>query len=154
MQEHNLDRPGSDDALPPAEQELERALRSLSPARPSLSRERVVFEAGRAAGEAAAARRLYAWRAAAAVLLIGLGLAAALRSGPRVVERERVVYLPAAATAATPQVAVTPEVPDGAPWEWQPQREPDLPASFARPLIPADDADYLAVRDAVLRWGV
>src|SRR5829696_6586767 len=97
------------DALTPAERELERALGALHPAPPALPRERLLFDAGRAAGEAAAGRRLLAWRAAAAVLLVGLGLSAVMREGPRVVERDRFVYLPAPPQAPTPDVAVTAE---------------------------------------------
>jgi hypothetical protein len=33
-------------------------------------------------------------------------------------------------------------------------RERHLLTTFRGPLVPASDANYLAVRDAVLRWGV
>jgi hypothetical protein len=131
---------------------LERVLGALSPARPSLGRERVLFEAGRAAGVAAARRRLFAWRAAAAVLLVGQGVAVTIGSDPRVIERERIVYRPAPTPPETP-ASVAAGTRDEEAEEWA-AREPYLLTSFHRPLLPASDADYLAVRDAVLRWGV
>jgi hypothetical protein len=53
-----------------AECELEQALGRIRPAAHAISRERVMFEAGRASMRG----RLYAWRAAAAVLALGMGL--------------------------------------------------------------------------------
>ena len=155
MQEHNLNRDGPENAegLTPAERELELALGALRPARPSLSREQILFEAGRASAEVAARRRLFAWRAAAAVLLAGLGLALATRPDPRVIERDRVVYLPRPAESEAPAAAVAEEIGDGQAEEWA-VRDEHLLTSFRRPLVPASDGDYLAVRDAVLRWGV
>jgi hypothetical protein len=154
MQEHNLNRDGPEDAeaLTPAEREFEQTLAALSPARPSLVRERVLFEAGRAAAEAAARRRLFAWRAAAAVLLAALGLAVAAASNPRVIERDRIVYVPAPAAPETPAV-VAQDTGDAYADGWA-ARERHLLASFDRPLLPSSDADYLTVRDAMVRWGV
>jgi hypothetical protein len=154
MQEHNLNRgdPENAEGLTPAERELERALGALSPARPSLGRERILFEAGRAAGDAASRRRLFAWRAAAAVLLVGPGLAVAIASNPRVIERDRIVYLPAPAAPETP-ASVAAETGDEQREVWA-TTDQYLLTSFHRPLLPASGADYLTVRDAVLRWGV
>ena len=156
MQQHNLnpDRPEHGDALTPAERELERSLAGLSPARHSLRPERVLFEAGRAAGEAATRRRLFAWRAAAAVLLLGLGLSAVMRGDPRVVERERIVYVPATPDAATHPMAADSHATDGPRQEWRAARDRGLLTSYRQPLMPSSDSGYLAVRDAVLRWGV
>jgi hypothetical protein len=156
MQEQHLnpDRPEHTEPLTPAERELAEALGSLSPARPSLGRERILFESGRTAGEAAARRRLFAWRAAAAVLLVGLGLSMVLRDQRRVVERERVVYLPAPPVAATLQTAAVTEGAGEPPQEWPAAGDPRLLASHGRPLMPSSAADYVTVRDAVLRWGV
>jgi hypothetical protein len=155
MQEHNLNRegPGNAEALTPAERELERALGALSPARPALNRERVLFEAGRAVGDAAGRRRLFAWRTAAAVLLVGLGLALAMEAEPRVIESDRIVYLPSPEVPEAPAPSVAQETDDGQAEEWA-AREEHLLTSHRRPLVPASDADYLAIRDAVLRWGV
>jgi hypothetical protein len=154
MQEHNLncDGPENAETLTPAERELEGALGALSPARPSLCREHVLFEAGRAAGDAAARRRLFAWRAAAAVLLAALGLAVAMRSDSKVIKRDRIVYLPAPAAPDAP-ASVAGQTGDEQTEEWA-ATERHLLTSFHRPLLPASDADYLTVRDAVLRWGV
>jgi hypothetical protein len=163
MQPYHVNPGGHDDpegggalagALTPAERELERALGALHPAPPALPRERLLFDAGRAAGEAAAGRRLLAWRAAAAVLLVGLGLSVVMRGGPRVVERDRFVYLPAPAEAATPDFAGTVGVPDEPPQEWPAPHDRGLLASPRQPLMPSAGADYVTVRDAVLRWGV
>jgi hypothetical protein len=118
-------------------------------------------------------RKLVLWRAAAAALVGGLGISLLSRPAPHVVERERVkvVYLerPAGPSAAeTPAVAHHGDPRTGPdararsplPLEADAAAHSSLPEFLAtsdspsRPLIPAADADYLSVRDAVLRLGV
>jgi hypothetical protein len=70
--------------LTPAERELEDALCGLSPAAAPIDRDRLLFEAGVAAGRAGARRRL-GW--AAGALAVGLGVAVAWRPQPETQER-------------------------------------------------------------------
>src|SRR5436190_1647147 len=100
MREEQNDSAGPAD-LTPAERELEMALSGLKPAGGELGRDellRLSFRAGRSAGAGAGGigdagwnalrRQVFMWRAAAAVLLVGCGLAVATRTGP---VRERVI---------------------------------------------------------------
>jgi hypothetical protein len=155
-------RPLKGDTYPltPAEAETESLLTRLRPVA-DVGRDdmlRLMFRAGQAAGAAdgrrAARRQLVFWRAAAAMLLAGTGFAFAVRPGAAVVERDRVVYVdrpaapaaPAANPTPPPQVERLTSPPGPAP------REP-MSLAYHRPLVPAADADYLTLRDSVLRWG-
>ena len=138
-----FDEPIDDDAgLTPAQRELENALRDLRPARPNIDRDRMMFKAG----AASARRSLNVWRAAAAVLV--LGNAAAVTFALRSAQPDRANQV----VDAQPPPLVT-EQPASQPVVVHASWDPPLP-SPGRPLMPSADAGYLAVRDAVLRWGV
>jgi hypothetical protein len=137
---------------------------------------RLAFRAGHAAANANDARhtgrKLILWRAAAAVLVGGLGVSLLSRPAPQVVERVRtkVVYVD---RVVSPRTTVTAVARQGdarsSPASQalvQQSTDADLVThstlpeflatadSPSRPLIPPADADYLSVRDAVLRLGV
>jgi hypothetical protein len=183
--EHGPARPPSDGGLPgdvadltPAERELESGLARLRPVVSAAAPEdllRLAFRAGRSAADADVAhrtsRKLVLWRAAAAVLVGGLGISLLSRPAPQFIDRERikVVYVErpanAAATAVVARQGDPRAVPDRSaqrpfPTEANAGTHSTLPEflspldSPSRPLIPAADADYLSVRDAVLRLGV
>jgi hypothetical protein len=166
--------------LTAAERELESGLARLRPVVKAADPEdllRLAFRAGRSTADAdvaqRAGRKLVLWRAAAAVLVGGLGVSLLSRPAPQFVDRERikVVYVE---RPVSPPETTTPSVAR----QGDPRGGPDAPApgpllteantvthstlpeflspldSPARPLIPAADADYLSVRDAVLRLGV
>jgi hypothetical protein len=173
--------PGGPADLTPSERELESDLARLRPTMKAAAPEELLRLAFRA-GQAAAAdtdvagrngRKLLLWRAAAAVLVSGLGLSLLSRPAPQVVERERVkvvfVERPVGPSATeTSAVALHgdsrtgPDAPARSPLptEADAANHSTLPEFLAtsdspsRPLIPAADADYLSVRDAVLRLGV
>lgn len=107
---------------------LEGALRALKPASPALERDRLMFEAGKAAGSGPG----WLWpTATAAALLVALGLSATLflREPP-----ERVVYV---------KVSEPPPVPEPIAIEIEPTK-PAPPTRLA----------YLSLRERVLRDGV
>jgi hypothetical protein len=150
--QENPNRPEDDPALTPAERELAGALSRLRPAAPSgFARDRLLFEAGRAAAGAAASRPLFRWRvtaAAAAVLAgaAGVMLAARLERSPQVVRE--IVYVDRPTPATTPPVKTTPST-NLIAWA-------DASRAPSRLLLtPAsDEAEYLAIRDRALRWGI
>ena len=127
------------DSLPgPGLTGLERALSRLAPAPTALARDRVMFEAGRAAG-----RRGRLWPASAAfssAAAVVFGLLLLNRPGPVVVERTVVVR-------PDPQ----PAPPRGAPAPAAPTEFTALPGAAD---APPPGADYLRRRQEVLRWGV
>lgn len=153
--------PDRDDhaAFSPAERELEASLGRLPPLTPAIDRDQLLFAAGHAAGVAErqheAGRHLAVWRAAAAVLLVVAGDAVLLRSPPRVVEHERVVHVTdpgAAHDRATSAPAPAQRTIDAA--SDAPAMSLWLPAVDRRPILPGANADYLSLRDAMLRFGV
>jgi hypothetical protein len=172
--------PGDVADLTSAERELESDLSRLHPATKATGLEemvRLAFRAGHAAAGAEVAgrngRKLILWRAAAAVLVGGLGVSLLSRPTPQVVERERtkVVYVdrfigqPAKATPVVASQGGSSNAPVGT-GQTARAAEADAGAygtlpeflatadSPSRPLIPSADADYLSLRDAVLRLGV
>ena len=161
--------PGDPLDLTPAEREVESALGALRPAVPDASTDRdrllrLMFRSGQADAESRSAqttrRQLLAWRAAAAVLLVGLGLSLALRPGG-----ERIVYVNAPADRGRRVVApaTTPAPSGGAP-ETPPAQRPAPFAPGAAPGasvasapssdVPPTGGDYLALRNAVLAGGL
>ena len=130
------------DNLTPAHRELEDALRGLTPAAIGISRDRLMFQAGAAAGRRSVGR----WRGAAVLLMLGNAvlLTAALRTGLQ---------------QGGGQIAQVPSMPakvrkaqhvadDVAPtWEAHPIVAKPLPMLTA-------DAGYVSVRDAMLRGGL
>ena len=81
--------------LDPAERELEAALARVTPARTSMQRDELMYQAGRRSTRAAMRR----WRSVAAMLVVGMGVSLALRPIPR--DIERIVYVPQPATVVT-----------------------------------------------------
>jgi len=77
-----------EEALTPAEQELEAALGTLQPTAPGIDRDRLLFRAGRASGRPAARR----WQVATAVL--AACLAVSLQVRPEPAETIRIVRVP------------------------------------------------------------
>lgn len=172
--------PGDVADLTAAEREFESDLARMRPATKATGLEemvRLAFRAGHAAAGAEVARRsgrkLIFWRAAAAVLVGGLGVSLLSRPAPQVIEREKtkVVYVdrlvspPAAGTPVVASQGVTPgdrrnsvqSSPSADADAGDHSTLPDFLATLdspSRPLIPSADADYLSVRDAVLRLGV
>lgn len=140
------------DGLTPADRELEATLAGLRPAAAAVHTPEAVFEAGRRAGERAArqavGRQLFAWRAAAAAVLVVAGGAFVLRAEPQVVERVRVVEVRVPAVGGTPAV-VTPSVqtPVSAPPDSG--LPPDPP-----PAAPLGPRSLLALSRTVLNGGV
>ena len=115
-----------EEALTPAERELETALKGLSPARPTIDRDRMIFLAGRAS----ARRRGRIWQGAAGALAACLVLTIALRPGPReIVPIEPTVARPAGLVAA----------PDPAPGRSEP---------------PPPTGQYITLRAEVLAGGL
>lgn len=150
--------------MTPTERETEAALAGLRPTPPAGGGRdallRMSFRAGWEAAEADVDRRgrrqLFTWRAAAAVLAIGLGVA--LLARPTSVERVVIQYQTRDrnGTATDPLVLGTPAVDGQAATPVQTALWADAgPAgSPGRPVVPSADSDYLVVRDAVLRLGV
>jgi hypothetical protein len=117
---------------------LETALSALTPDAGRLSRDRLLFLAGRAS----AARRRWAWPAAAAafaVLSAGLGLGWALRPAPQGVS---------AVTYVLVREAVPPPAPPPA-WAATPRAEPDDGGERWRAQVAS-----LKRRQEILKWGV
>ncbi len=117
---------------------LEETLARLAPVQGGLSRDRVLFEAGRASARPGRTWPLLA--AGSAVTAAVLGVLLLTRPGPQVVERTIVVRVPESAP---------PPAPEGPP--------AGSPVEQAEPLSPAfalGQSDYLRRRQEVLRWGV
>ena len=133
---------------------LERALRELDPAPPGVSRERLLFEAGRAS---VAAPQRWLWPAVAggfALLACGFGATLAFR-GPAVefVYKDRVVerYVQVP-TPVEPYAKPNPSQPEESP---APTFERLTIARATDEREPDADARRMAqVRRDVLRWGV
>ena len=131
----------------PALRAVEDYLTGLAPAAPELSRDRLLYEAGRrSAGPGRA------WPAATLVfagLAVAMGVRDYTRPEPVPQWVERVVYLPADENPPVGRVessrpAVSTPTPDGG------SRRLDPP--YGRPNPPSDD--YLRLRDQALRLGV
>ena len=120
---------------------LEEALGRLTPLPGGLSRDRVLFEAGRTA--ARPGRRWPVLAAASSLLATVLGLLLLTRPAPSVVERTVLVRVsePSAPPSVSPREP-SPDVPVAE------QTEPTTPV-----FAPAE-TDYLRRRQEVLRWGV
>ncbi|HET6427804.1 MAG TPA: hypothetical protein VFJ30_05310 [Phycisphaerae bacterium] len=114
--------------LTAAEQELERALASLAPAAPPLDRDRLMFQAGRAAGR----RGRWFWPSTSAVAVVAVVLAVSLTVRPQPRQIERVVFVPVESGGA---VSVAGPEPEAAEDRW------------------ADHARYAAIRNAMLAKG-
>lgn len=122
------------------------ALRSLAPATTEISRDRLLFEAGRAA-----AAPPFAWLWPTSTLLFA-GLSCALASSilfakqpePTIVERERIVEV---------RVPVVPEAPAEAPVPSGPRIE--FTRVEPRPMLTTntETVQMFKVRRDVLRWG-
>jgi hypothetical protein len=120
-----------DDRLTPSERELEAALGGLKPARAAMNRDRLMFQAGRAA----ARRQSRLWQAVSACLTIVLLASIAYRPAPTAVETGVVTV------ASRPQPAQAIE-PAG--------ERHDMPG--LRYFESAND--YVRMRAAVLRRGI
>ncbi|MBI1917027.1 MAG: hypothetical protein HYS12_20145 [Planctomycetes bacterium] len=120
---------------------LEEALGRLTPLPGSLSRDRVLFEAGRAS--ARPGRRWPLLAATSSLLATVLGLLLLARPAPSVVERTVLVRVsePSARSFIPPREP-SPDVPV------TDQTDPTIPV-----FAPAE-TDYLRRRQEVLRWGV
>lgn len=125
------------DKLPPELEGLAAQLRGLTPAPAALNRDRLMFEAGRAA----AGRGLAMWRGlAAAALLLAATLGAwAGWQGDRVVER--VVYVPA-------------PTPERSPAEKLPEKPVQQGQPVAPPPALAEEGSLWNLRLAVLTHGI
>lgn len=128
--------------LSPGERELEAAMGSLKPVTPAgVDRDRMLF----AAGAASARQSLHVWRAAAAVLVVGLGVSLFVRGSnePRIVRE--VVY-------------VNPPAPSAPLRQTQPTERPSpaIRADLSNALLLStnNDLNYLSLRERALRWGV
>jgi hypothetical protein len=149
-----LERQDEQGDLTPAERELEAAMRVLRPAPAALDRDRVLFEAGAAAGRARAGRSLLAWRAAAALVAVALGASwlwrGGARPGPAPVQ-ERIVYVEKAGSGAAefPGDASDDDDPPAQQFAASATRADPFSQSFSRP-----DDGYLALRGAVTFRGV
>lgn len=111
--------------LNPAERELEAALGALHPAQIPIDRDRMMFEAGRCSAHPR--RRPIVWQTLSGALAAALLVSVSLHRQPRDVER--VVYVPASATATTSQQS--PSTLAAQPWDLTapPTLEPTPPAS-------------------------
>ena len=165
---------GDEESLTPAERELAGALGALRPARTEIDRDRLMFDAGYAAGaaaeRAATRRRVWAWRGAAAAMLAvsaSLGVILAMREGgPALVADQGGPGLPAVPAdrregAPTPPepgplvIRATATTPPPPPPPSAGRRDAQAFQASDRPyLIDATVAPYLAARDAVLRRGL
>jgi hypothetical protein len=125
---------GSLEGLTPLEESLAR----LVPVQGGLSRDHVLFEAGRASARPARAWPLLA--AGSALTAAVLGVLLLTRPGPQVIERTTIVRVPESAPSPAPEKPST-----GSPVE---KDEPSSPA-FA-----LGEPDHLRRRQEVLRWGV
>ena len=112
--------------LTAAEQELERALAGLAPAAPPVDRDRLMFQAGRAAGR----RGRWLWRGASAAAAVVLAVSLIVRPEPRQVER--IVFVPVESAGA---VSVADPDPEAARDRW------------------AEHARYAAIRNEILAKG-
>lgn len=146
----------SEPTLTAADRELELALSGLAPADTAIDRDQLMFNAGRASAAArSASTSLWVLRGVAASLAIGLGTSLLWRPAPRVVERVSYVRVDeradekrarAAAPASRPASRAATEAHD---WTRRATYSPHRP-----PLTFQSDADYLALRDVMLKWGV
>ena len=125
---------GSLEGLTPLEESLAR----LVPAQGGLSRDHVLFEAGRASARPGRAWPLLAAGSALAAAVLGVLLLT--RPGPQVIEHTIIVRVPESAPSPAPEKP--PAVTRGE------QAEPQSPA-FA-----LGQSDHLRRRQEVLRWGV
>lgn len=122
---------------------LANALKALEPATTAISRDRLLYEAGRAA---AAPKLLWLWRTGTVVFAgLSVVLCAVLVSldhrPPEIVERERIV-----------EVRVPVEVPVPIP---APSPAPTVNEFVKADVSPSPDAVHmLHVRNDVIRWGV
>jgi hypothetical protein len=142
MSQGPIDEP----ALSPGEREVERALAGLAPATAGMSREEMLFEAGRASGSAAAGRGRgsshWVWKGACLVLA-GVALWGVLRPA-EVVERTVVVER---AVEGTKDLTVAAAGPGGG-------GESAAPAAAARVFGGLPEGSYLQMRNAVLDHGM
>jgi hypothetical protein len=128
------------EALSFEERELETTLRMLSPVAPAISRDRLMFHAGRAIGR----RSVNLWRSAAAALVVVFGLSLVVRpDGPVVRE---IIYVDRVV-----------ERSDDNPTGW-PARfafaGAERNAAGADVIAVSGESNYLVLRDRALRWGV
>lgn len=117
--------------LTPAQRELEAALASLSPARPAIDRDRLLYQAGLAAGRSAYRRWAGVATAAAVVLAASLAVVAAFPRGTA----ERIVYVSRPAAQSDQPPSLEPWTAQAAPGE-------------------APRAEYLRLRSEVLARGL
>ena len=128
--------PGLDESL----RATEAALSSLRPAGPAPDRAAVLIETGRALGRAQARREVFVWRGAAAVLFAALGASLWWRPGP------------GAHSSAGPMVIARADLPaTTGPARGSPAVPTELPTTSD---ATSGQANYLALRDAVLRRGL
>ncbi len=122
---------------------IEAALAALAPAPAALDRDRLMFQAGRAAGGAAS----WGWPAATGALTaLAAALALVMVLRPPVVTQTVVVRVPAEATPAPAPPKPEPETPADSP------RVTARPAEVATssPISPG----YLRLQEQILRWGL
>jgi hypothetical protein len=130
----NVRGPNSEEELPPELKAMEAELSALRPRDDRLDRERLVFLAGRASTAGRPAMGRWAWPAAFAgmtAVAAGLLVALVLRPEPEVVERIRIVTVPAEAQVDEPS-SLTEEVGDEADSPAAPQRRTLQPRPAAR----------------------
>lgn len=152
-----------DDPLDPADAEIATALAALSPAAGAIDRDRLMFAAGLAAGTGhrGLGRSLWMWRGVAALLAIGLTTSLAWKRVPG--GRAHSQYAEASLFKPEPSAdhSRSLEYANTSPRRavWTVSGTPRMTArwSTVEPLPSATslaNADYLTLRDAVLRWGV
>jgi hypothetical protein len=118
---------------------LESVLQGLRPSSGTLSRDRVLFEAGRSAARPGRAWPTLAVLSTTVATVLALVLLFG-RPGPQIVERTVVVQVPVP-VPAPPAKEATPE-----------EIEPDLPPPPAAATL--GQTDYLQRRREILRWGI
>lgn len=121
----------------------EAALAALAPAPAALDRDRLMFQAGRAAGGAAG----WGWPAATGALTaLAAALALVMVLRPPVVTETVVVHVPVEVTPAPAPPKPEPDTPaDSSPVTSRPADLAALP-----PVAPG----YLRLQDQILRWGL
>ncbi|MHC4716096.1 MAG: hypothetical protein ACYS5V_03945 [Planctomycetota bacterium] len=89
--------------LTPGERELERTLAACNPSATCIDRDRLLYQAGRAAGR----RHRWIWQGAAAAATVVLAVSLAVRPEPR--EIERIVLVPVESPGAVSVADLDPE---------------------------------------------
>lgn len=130
----------SQEATDPELTALEAALTTLAPLPCRLSRDRLMFQAGKQAG-----RVRWIWPGTAAALaLLAAGLGVALMIRPKSQPEERIVYVP----IQRPANSLPATLPS------QPEAEATVGPEHVAESAGMPRADYLQLRERVLRLGV